>query len=203
MALADLDAGVSHPFGEPTKYELFHDGKRYAPKAVIGLAARHLTGRLLPPQEFSGGEAPGQANYVLRRLGFTVVQKADEPEPRTGKDWTPDEVALVVADYFGMLQKELFGKPYSKTAHRDALRPLLRGRTTGSVEFKHQNISAVLIRMGLPYISGYKPKSNYQALLAKAVDSYLVHHPTYLNQLADAPSSAPDQKPGVPTDWRC
>jgi hypothetical protein len=37
-ALADLDAGTSHSFGEPTKYELVHRDKRYAPKAVIGLA---------------------------------------------------------------------------------------------------------------------------------------------------------------------
>lgn len=80
MALADLDAGESHPFGQPTGYEVVHDGKRYAPKAVIGLACRYSLGRLLPPEEFSGGEAPGQANFVLRKLGFTVVTKG-ESEP--------------------------------------------------------------------------------------------------------------------------
>ena len=36
QALADLDAGVDHPFGQPTGYELLHEGKRYPPKAVIG-----------------------------------------------------------------------------------------------------------------------------------------------------------------------
>ena len=30
-ALADLDAGIDHPFGPPTGYELVHDGRRYAP----------------------------------------------------------------------------------------------------------------------------------------------------------------------------
>ena len=65
----------SHPFGEPTGYELLHEGNRYPPKAVIGLAYRHLAGRILRPDEFSGGEAPGQANHVLRSLGFTVVRK--------------------------------------------------------------------------------------------------------------------------------
>jgi hypothetical protein len=74
-ALAELDTDPSHPFGEPTGYELLHDGKRYAPKAVIGLAYRHLAGRILLPEEFSGGEARGQANHVLRLLGFTVVRK--------------------------------------------------------------------------------------------------------------------------------
>jgi hypothetical protein len=75
LALAELRAGADHPFGEPTGYELLHEGGRYAPKAVIGLAYRHLAGRILRPDEFSGGEAPGQANDVLRQLGFTVVEK--------------------------------------------------------------------------------------------------------------------------------
>ena len=74
-ALADLDAGADHPFGSPTGYELVHEGRRYPPKAVIGLACRHLLGRVLLPEEFSGGEAPGQANFVLRELGFTVEAK--------------------------------------------------------------------------------------------------------------------------------
>src|SRR5271166_6393357 len=34
QALADLDAGLDHPFGQPTGYELLHEGKRYTPKAV-------------------------------------------------------------------------------------------------------------------------------------------------------------------------
>ncbi len=58
-ALSDLDAGIDHPFGQPTGYEMNLDGKRYAPKAVIGLACRHLLGRILLPEEFSGGEASG------------------------------------------------------------------------------------------------------------------------------------------------
>src|SRR3954465_15074325 len=93
--LSDLDAGMVHPFGNPTGYELIHDEKRYAPKAVVGLACRYSIGRILQPEEFSGGEAPGQANFVLRKLGFTVVKKADEEkEPQTGKDWSEKEVRL-------------------------------------------------------------------------------------------------------------
>src|SRR5262245_33943221 len=136
-------AAVPHPFGDPTKYELVFQGRRYAPKAVIGLACEHFLGRVLQPDEFSGGEAPGQANHVLRQLGFTVVRKSE--------DWSADEVALIVADYFAMLTKELLGKSYSKTEHRNALRPLLAGRTDASIEFKHANISAVLVSLGLPY----------------------------------------------------
>ncbi|WP_435017963.1 hypothetical protein TA3x_005586 [Tundrisphaera sp. TA3] len=74
-ALADLDAGIGHPFGSPTGYEVVHGGRRYPPKAVIGVAFRHLTGQILRPEEFSGGDAPGQANFVLRELGFTIEKK--------------------------------------------------------------------------------------------------------------------------------
>src|SRR5262249_45893915 len=73
-----------------TGYELLHAGKRYAPKAVIGQVCRRLLGRVLRPDEFSGGEAPVQANHVLRQLGFTVVKKAPgaDDEGQAGKDWT-------------------------------------------------------------------------------------------------------------------
>jgi hypothetical protein len=149
QALADLDAGVDHPFGQPTGNELIHDGRRYPPKAVIGLACKYLLGRILTPEEFSGSEAPGQANFVLRKLGFTVVRKGEsEEEANTSLDWTEREVRLIVADYFTMLEAELKGEQYRKSEHRKALIPQLEGRSAGSVEFKHQNISAVLVEFG-------------------------------------------------------
>ncbi len=84
-----------------------------------------------------------------------------------GSDWSRREVEAVVDDYLSMLASELAGTPYNKAAHRRALRPLLDdGRTERSIEFKHQNISAALLDAGFPYITGYKPRSHYQALLA-------------------------------------
>jgi hypothetical protein len=44
------------------------------------------------------------------------------------------------------------------------------------VEFKHQNISAVLEELGLPWIPGYKPKRNYQRALLDGIDRYLSVH---------------------------
>jgi hypothetical protein len=192
-ALAELDAGVAHPFGSPTGYELVHDGKRHPPKAVVGLAFRHAMGRLLRPDEFSGGEAPGQANYVLRQLGFTVVEKAKPEEEKTRTPWSESEVRLVVADYFSMLEKELLGKPLNKSEHRRLLSPQLAGRPDGSIERKHQNISAVLAKQGFPYIDGYKPLSHVQASLSSAVESFLDGHPGFLEQLATAPTLNPDK----------
>ncbi len=125
-ALADLDAGIDHPFGQPTGYVLVHEDKRYAPKAVVGLACRYSLERVLQPDEFSGGEAPGQANFVLRKLGFTVISKSDQAEePQTGKNWSENEVGLIVADYFEMLQSEMLGQAYKKSEHRKSLAPRL------------------------------------------------------------------------------
>lgn len=47
------------------------------------------------------------------------------------------------------------------------------GRTHRSVEFKHQNISAVMEELGLPWILGYKPKRKYQNAIFGAIDRYL------------------------------
>lgn len=88
-------------------------------------------------------------------------------------DWSEQEVDLIVADYFRMLHEEINGRHYNKTAHRNYLLPLLNERSEGSVERKHQNISAVLIKYGLPYIFGYKPLSAYQKLLEQKVLDYL------------------------------
>jgi hypothetical protein len=81
------------------------------------------------------------------------------------RTWSREEVEATVADYFHMLTLALAGQQYNKTGHRRALMKKLDERTEGSVELKHQNISAVLNELGYPYIPGYKPLGNYQSLL--------------------------------------
>ena len=68
-----------------------------------------------------------------------------------------------------MLVRELRGDGFSKAEHNRQLQLLLPTRSRGSIEFKHQNISAVLIEMGYPYIVGYKKRENYQQLLSEVV----------------------------------
>ncbi|MGE0773568.1 MAG: DUF3883 domain-containing protein [Sphingomonadaceae bacterium] len=89
-----------------------------------------------------------------------------------GEDWTDGEIDLIVADYFEMLHLDLSGEPYVK-AHRNRALQSLTGRSHGSIEFKHQNISAVLSRLGRPWIPGYKPKQNVQKALIEGVARYL------------------------------
>jgi hypothetical protein len=95
-------------------------------------------------------------------------------------DWTREEVALIVFDYFAMLQQELNKEHYNKTSHRNIIIPKLIDRSDGSVEFKHQNISAVLANNGIPFIKGYKPRFNYQQLLEEEVLEFLAKNKNIL-----------------------
>jgi hypothetical protein len=122
---------------------------------------------------------------------------ADAP---TGTDWSDREVDLIVADYFDMLRLELAGESYVKKHRNEALQRLT-GRSHGSIEFKHQNISAILLKLGLPWIRGYKPMHNYQGALLNGIERFLQALPGFLatpheatgaplasTQLAEAPS---------------
>ncbi|MFN3644422.1 MAG: DUF3883 domain-containing protein [Gemmobacter sp.] len=96
--------------------------------------------------------------------------------------WTDEENDLIVADYFAMLLDDLAGRPYNKAEHRRALLPLLNDRSEGSVEFKHQNISAVLKGLGEAWIPGYKPAFNFQMTLVDAVARWLALNPAWLGR---------------------
>lgn len=116
----------------------------------------------------------------------------------SGANWSDNELDAIVADYFAMLNVELSGKPYVKSRHSAALMERI-ARSHKSVEFKHQNNSAVLDELGLPWISGYKPKRNYQQALLDAIDRYLSHNPEVVNQAIRTPS-IPTNVAGVFTD---
>src|SRR5580704_1321525 len=93
-------------------------------------------------------------------------------EEKIGKPWSDYELDAIVADYFSMLRAELSRQQYVKSHHSAVLMQQI-GRTHRSVEFKHQNISAVLEELGLPWIVGYKPKRNYQSSIFAAIDRHL------------------------------
>jgi hypothetical protein len=116
---------------------------------------------------------------------------AERQEP-----WSREEVEATVADYFDMLAADLTGIPYSKAEHRRALARKLNSRSEGSIEFKHCNISAVLIELGFPYISGYKRRDNYQTLLYDVVAERL-QGDRYLQDLAAQDVELPVQVPTV------
>jgi len=102
----------------------------------------------------------------------------------TGSDWSKGEIDLIVADYFDMLRMERLGQGYVKAERNRALQEITH-RSRGSIEFKHQNISAVLLKLGLDWIPGYKPMMNYQNALIDGIERYL-------DQSKDAFSTSPE-----------
>lgn len=97
-------------------------------------------------------------------------------------DWTDEENDLIVADYFEMLRDDTEGQAYNKAQHRLALMPHLNGRSKGSIEFKHRNISAVLQGLGETWIPGYRPLPNFQTSLIAAVARWLERNPAWLHR---------------------
>ena len=68
-----------------------------------------------------------------------------------------------------MLKLELAARPYVKKSFiREALGEL-PARTRGAVEYKYQNISAVLHDAGHSWVKGYKPAKNAQQELRHEV----------------------------------
>lgn len=118
-------------------------------------------------------------------------------ETKTGTSWQDYELDAIVSDYFDMLAAESSGNPYVKSRHSAALMALI-GRSHRSVEFKHQNISAVLEELGMAWIPGYKPKSNYQNAIFDAIDRYLTSHPNAVERVERPLAPQPSMNVFVP-----
>ena len=155
------------------------------------------------------------AGSVIRRLPVSRAQggtahhvTADEwsqlmtlaggwPQPDTHQDdgasgWSYAEIQPTVTAYFAMLQAELAGLPYIKANFNREVQDAT-GRSRGAVDYKFENISAVLSEIGLPYVLGYKPYGNYQSALRTEVERFLAHDPEIARLLEQGP--APDLPP--------
>ncbi len=102
MAIAGLDRGKEHAFGESTGYDVLHDGRRYAPKAVIGLAAAEVIGAALGPYDFKGG-LKSKCFRTLLKNGFAIVTKGDTNP-------FPDEVNPTESHSEGTVQQVLVNR---------------------------------------------------------------------------------------------
>lgn len=111
-------------------------------------------------------------------------------------DWTDAENDAIVAAYFSMLSDELSGRPYNKAAQNRVLQEAL-GRSRGSIEFKHCNISAAAKGFGLPILSGYQPRFNFQMSLAEAISRWLAQHPQWDSALGSDLASGVAEPPAL------
>jgi hypothetical protein len=178
-------------FGKSREYVVRdpESGRWADSKAIAGAAlVFQFPGRQgLRAEDFSGGDST--VVRKLQSLGFEVRRISDI----TGSDWTHEEVALTVADHLSMLTKEFSGQRYSKTNHRRQLMSRLPGRSEGAIEFKHANISAVMLELGYPYLRGYQPRANFQrSVLLEEVARQVARH-----EILDAAALAVVQRPAA------
>ena len=74
LALAEIDRDGTPASAQSTGYDLIEAGRRYPPKLVFSLAAKHATGQELDRNFFAGG-AQSQCFKVLEKLGFEIATK--------------------------------------------------------------------------------------------------------------------------------
>lgn len=82
----------------------------------------------------------------------------------TRKTWTNDDNTYVCAMYIQMLEKQEQGVKFVKSREVKLAMFDLQ-RTSGSIECKLMNISAIRQELGLSVVKGYKALKNYQAEL--------------------------------------
>ena len=95
-----------------------------------------------------------------------------------GEDWTDIEVQRCVEAYLAHLIIDISGQRFNKAKLYRELSETIP-RTPSSIEFKFQNISAVLNELGVEWLSGLAPMSNYQRALTAEVEKQL---PGFLRQ---------------------
>ncbi|OEC50236.1 MULTISPECIES: DUF3427 domain-containing protein [unclassified Aeromonas] len=88
-----------------TTYDLLIEGRRYPPKAILGLAAQDLLGHEFPSSKFSGGLNSPCFN-ILEKLGFTIVPKSVALRLIPHHLYSREEVASIFAP----------GKPFTPGA---------------------------------------------------------------------------------------
>ncbi|WP_376694108.1 protein NO VEIN domain-containing protein [Wenzhouxiangella sp. EGI_FJ10409] len=142
------------------------------------------------------------AAELLRQALLTNLDDAGREEIlRSARGWDWLECELIVQDYLAMLNQDIRGEPYKKAEHRKRLRTRLNNRSEGSIEYKHQNISAVLLELGLPYIPGYKPAFNYQQQLKQAVLAHIARDPAEFDELTQGAEAEPAPPNPEKVDW--
>ena len=96
---------------------------------------------------------------------------------------TPPMYPAIVADYFDMLTIELTSGMYSKADHRNRMAKELGLKDPDLVDVAFQQVSAVLLALGLPVVDGFRPLGGYTGALADAIYSHLENNPGLIDQL--------------------
>lgn len=113
-----------------------------------------------------------KARYEFPDSDFHESGREEEHNDR--KPWTKEELEATVDAYILMLDKETRVQPYNKAEINRELRSgALKNRNKSSVEFRMQNISAVMEGLCLQRIKGYLPAKNIGANVFNEIKTIL------------------------------
>lgn len=155
-------------------------------------AADRATAEKAAAAEESAAAKRAAATAAAHKPAAKVVAKAPAgttpaaaPERHTGEILapTPPMYPAIVADYFEMLTIELGSGMYSKADHRNRMAKELGLKDPDLVDVAFQQVSAVLLALGMPVVDGFRPLGGYTGALADAIYAHLENNPTLLGQL--------------------
>jgi 5-methylcytosine-specific restriction protein A len=170
-AIKRLNAGYEHQFAESTGYDLLFEGKRYPPKAVVGIASEIVTGRSFSPYDFKGG-LESKCFRLLGDLGFEIVPKIVSDDSDQMRNWSREELKASVLAYLDLQRRMRLKEHVTKSSVYKNLASKF-GRTPKSIEYRMQNISYVLSLHGRHWIDGLLPAKNVGTNVVAEIESIL------------------------------
>ena len=172
-------------FGHAREYTLRYLGGEYDSKAIVGVAHGYQFPErgTLTSSEFSGGISSSGAATKAFDLGFDVDGKHRRPT-----DWTLSECEAAVDVYFDGLRRKLAGQSFNRAQACRSVGERI-GRPQGAVDYKFQNIDAVLYKHGLPRMMN-AIAANIQHLLEFVVLDPLAKHNAVFE-------TVPEQTPSI------
>lgn len=119
--------------------------------------------------------ALGQLLLMIKNMDSTIkgIAMPVIPKPGTAENadeaWTDEELRAAVLAYAEMQRKEKNGEAFVKVAIYRELSARY-GRSPKAFEFRMQNISSVLDRMGRSWIAGLKPRGHSGSGIEAAIE---------------------------------
>lgn len=112
----------------------------------------------------------------------------------SAEHWSRNEFRNLVDVAMQMHQDQMNGTWIDKREIENALVPLLNNRTVGSIRMGLQNISAVLIELGLTPLEGYKPLFNHGNVIPELVDEWIETNGEYQGVVQELETSTTSPK---------
>lgn len=190
-------SGFWHHYIKPGKQELY---KKLTTVSGSGVIDEYIKYAYLDDELF---ELLG--NEVVRKMLRQALHANLDDHERyglldVGKGWNWLECEFVVDLYFKMLEMQVSNQSFVKTHLYSELMPSLNNRNIKSVESKCQNVSAILVQYGYPYVTGLKPRWNYQKQLERVVLSRLTGQSNQIENLLQKNLTVPENN-DVSIEW--